>query len=154
MFDGLKFEPDPSCVRAGFRNRLYEGNDHTAETSTPRQCRALAGRCVLHPPHFAMLFLSAEPANSWIVRKPETIRKRAWRRSMTISPKLTYSGDGAPQLGVTRERTIICAGCWCKRHNTCSAGLPRTIACGAGVYSKAFRTATPDGSVAKRRARM
>src|SRR5882672_3082944 len=67
MFDGLKFEPDPSCVRAGFRNRLYEGNDHTAETSTPRQCRALAGRCVLHPPHFAMLFLSAEPANSWIV---------------------------------------------------------------------------------------
>src|SRR6266436_7096144 len=71
MFDGLKFEPDPSCVRAGFRNRLYEGNDHTAETSTPRQCRALAGHCVLHPPHFAMLFLSAEPANSWIVGKQE-----------------------------------------------------------------------------------
>src|SRR5216684_2708282 len=71
MCDGLKFEPDPSCVRAGFRNRLYEGNDHTAETSTPRQCRALAGRCVLHPSHFAMLFLSAEPANSWIVGKQE-----------------------------------------------------------------------------------
>src|SRR6266849_10136288 len=66
MCDGLKFEPDPSCVRAGFRNRLYEGNDHTAETSTPRQCRALAGRWVLHPPHFALLFLSAEPANSWM----------------------------------------------------------------------------------------
>src|SRR5713101_5680059 len=26
-------EPDPSCVRAGFRNRLYEGNDNTAEAS-------------------------------------------------------------------------------------------------------------------------
>src|SRR6266852_7281040 len=73
MCDGLKFEgeqgatpviqppspvpgglePDPSCVRAGFRNRLYEGNDHTAEASTPRQCRALAGRRVPRPPHFA-----------------------------------------------------------------------------------------------------
>src|SRR6266849_686634 len=53
MCDGLKFESEqgatqsfnpfsgsrrfgtrPSCVRAGFRNRLYEGNDNTAEAST------------------------------------------------------------------------------------------------------------------------
>src|SRR6266849_3051973 len=44
-------EPDPSCVRAGFRNRLYEGNDNTAEASSRRQSGALAGRCVLLPPH-------------------------------------------------------------------------------------------------------
>src|SRR5882672_7944178 len=37
------WNPTLSCVRAGFRNRLYEGNDHTAEASTPRQCRALGG---------------------------------------------------------------------------------------------------------------
>src|SRR5713101_2124061 len=88
MFDGLKFEPDPSCVRAGFRNRLYEGNDHTAETSTPRQCRALAGRCVLHPPHFAMLFLSAEPANSWIVGNPSLTR--SWKGCSSS----TKNGEG------------------------------------------------------------
>jgi hypothetical protein len=61
-------ERDPSCVRAGFRNRLYEGTDHTAEASTRRQSgalAALAGRCVLHPPHSKLLLPSAEPADSW-----------------------------------------------------------------------------------------
>src|ERR1700674_5173480 len=82
MCDGLKFESeqrgdpviqppspvpgglerDPSCFRVGFRNRLYEGSDHTAEASTRRQSGALAGRCVLHPPHSTLLLLSAEPA--------------------------------------------------------------------------------------------
>jgi hypothetical protein len=60
-------ERDPSCVRVGFRNRLYEGSDHTAEASTRRQSGALAGRCVLHPPHSTLLLPSGEPANSWIV---------------------------------------------------------------------------------------
>src|SRR6266446_2683969 len=59
-------EPDPSCVRTRFRNRLDEGNDHTAEASTRRQSRALAGCRVLHPPHATLLLLSGEPANSWI----------------------------------------------------------------------------------------
>src|ERR1700675_2318694 len=93
MCDGLKFENeqrgdpviqppspvpgglerDPSCVRARFRNRLYEGSDHTAEASTRRQSGALAGRCVLHPPHSTLLLPSAEPANSWIVGYSEVI---------------------------------------------------------------------------------
>ena len=95
MCDGLKFEseqgaitviqppspvpgglePDPSCVRTRFRNRLDEGNDHTAEASTRRQSRALAGRRVLHPPHSTLLLLSGEPANSWIVANPQVIVK-------------------------------------------------------------------------------
>jgi hypothetical protein len=107
MCDGLKFEseqgaipviqpllrfpevwnPTLSRVRAGFRNRLYEGSDHTAEASTPRQCRALAGRCVVHPPHFALLFLSAEPANSRIVG----------------NPYLTGLWKGCPSLGITSK---------------------------------------------------
>jgi hypothetical protein len=35
----------------GFRNRLSEGNRHTAEASTRRGSGVLAGRCVLYPPH-------------------------------------------------------------------------------------------------------
>src|ERR1700730_11845501 len=91
MCDGLKFEseqggrpspltpspvpgglePDPLCVRTGFRNRLYEGNDHTAEASTRRQSGTSAGRCVLHPPHSTLLLLCGEQANSWIVGNPD-----------------------------------------------------------------------------------
>src|SRR5712664_3442270 len=82
------WNPTLSCVRAGFRNRLYEGNDHTAEASTPRQCRALAGRCVLHPPRFALLFLSAEPANSWIVGNAYL---NALRQSSPLSRKSNLS---------------------------------------------------------------
>ena len=44
---------------------LGSATGFTKETIIP-QCRALAGRWVLHPPHFALLFLSAEPANSWM----------------------------------------------------------------------------------------
>src|SRR6266852_7013020 len=49
---------------------LGSATGFTKETIIP-QCRALAGRWVLHPPHFALLFLSAEPVNSWIVGNPE-----------------------------------------------------------------------------------
>jgi len=63
-------EPDPSCVRAGFRNRLYEGNDNTAEASSRRQSGALAGRRALLPPHSTR---SSSPPNSWMVGKPELI---------------------------------------------------------------------------------
>ena len=101
MCDGLKFESeqrgdlviqppspvpgglerDPSGTRAGFRNRLYEGSDHTAEASTRRQSGALAGRCVLHPPHSTLLLPSAEPADSWIIGNTEAIQKGVLRNS-------------------------------------------------------------------------
>src|ERR1700676_5246948 len=67
-------EPDLSCVRTRFRNRLYERNDHTAEASIRRQSGALARRRVLHPPHSMLLLLSGEPVNSWIVGNPEVIQ--------------------------------------------------------------------------------
>jgi hypothetical protein len=60
----------------GFRNGLYEGSDHTSEASTRRQSGALAGRCVLHPPHSTLLLFSAEPANSWNIGNPYPIALR------------------------------------------------------------------------------
>ena len=60
------WNPTPSCVKAGFRDRLYEGNNHTAEASTPTTMHSVGGT-LFHPPRFALLFLFAEPANSWMV---------------------------------------------------------------------------------------
>jgi hypothetical protein len=64
-------EPDPSCVRAGFRNRLYEGNDNTAEASVRRQSGAFGGTLRTPSATLHALLLSAEPANSWMVGYPE-----------------------------------------------------------------------------------
>jgi hypothetical protein len=66
-------EPDPSCVRAGFRNRLYEGNDNTAEASIRRQSGAFGGTLCTPSATLHALLLSAEPANSWMVSNPEVM---------------------------------------------------------------------------------
>ena len=86
----------------GFRNRLYEGSDHTAEASTRRQSGALAGRCVLHPPHSTLLLPAAEPANSWNVGNPYPIALRQSSPSSTLN-----------RWKATREQTLEAGHCYC-----------------------------------------
>ena|ERR1700674_3816129 len=70
-------EPDPSCVRAGFRNRLYEGIDNTAEASSRRQSGALAGRRALLPPHSTR---SSSPPNRPTPGWSATLPLQDWGR--------------------------------------------------------------------------
>jgi hypothetical protein len=72
-------DADAAAVDLLQQSHLYEGSDHTAEASTRRQSGALAGRCVLHPPHSTLLLPSAEPANSWII-DTEAIQKGVLRK--------------------------------------------------------------------------
>src|SRR6266851_433118 len=97
-------EPDPSCVRAGFRNRLYEGNDNTAEASIRRQSGALAGRCVLLPPH------------STRYSSPPNRPTPGWSATRKLSATASQDPLGAaPGLAGTRLSTAL-AMARCRLH--------------------------------------
>ena len=73
----------------GFRNRLSEGNRHTAEASTRRGSGVLAGRCVLYPPHSTpLLFPDSQCLPNWStpgLLATRRLSKRSSGRSRAMS---------------------------------------------------------------------
>src|ERR1700758_1044967 len=60
------WNPTPSCVKAGVPRPALRRKQSYRRSLHPTTMHSVGGT-LFHPPRFALLFLFAEPANSWMV---------------------------------------------------------------------------------------